>query len=264
MTSKLENTAENPQEDKTMPLMEHLIELRARLLKSLIFVVLVFFVCLYFSKNLIEFFKKPLTQTLGPNVSDLHFTGPLDVFLTGIKVSLLSSIVIAAPFWIYQFWKFVEPALYNKEKKYIKPFILFSQLLFLAGTLFSYKLILPLTLDFLIQMGLEVGTPMITFKDYFSMLTLMIFGFGIIFEAPLVLVLLGYLDLVNSKLLKQYRRVVVVLVLIIGAIMTPPDPLSQIGMAIPLYVMYEISIILISQIEKKRNPSLLPTQEAQA
>lgn len=237
---------------KVMSLLDHLSELRSRLFKSLVSVLVLFLISMAFSSQIINFLKGPLIGAMPDVTNILHFTGPLDVFLTSIKVSLLSSVVFSSPIWIFQFWKFIEPALYQNERRYILPFILISISLFLTGVLFCYYLILPIALEFLINLGKEVGTPMITIVDYISMIMVMIFGFGIVFEAPLILVLLAMLDLISAELLTKYRKFVIVGILFVGAVLTPPDPLSQIGMAIPLYFMYEISIIVIRFIKRPK------------
>lgn len=238
---------------KTMSFLDHLDELRQRVIKSLVGVVLCFFLCLGYSTELIRFFEAPLREVLTESAHTLHFTGPLDVFLTSIRMSVLAAIVMSCPVWLFQFWKFFEPALYQRERRYILPFVLASVLLFFAGIAFSYYGILPIALEFLIELGAEVGQPIITITDYTSMLTLMLFGFGFVFEVPLILILFGFLGLVEASTLRKYRRFVCVGVLVVGAILTPPDPLSQIGMAIPLYLMYEISILVIALIQKKRS-----------
>ena len=253
MTEGNELQLESPEDaSKTMPLMEHLTELRQCLIKSIAAVLIFFFAAIAFSNHIIEFLKLPLIGALPEGANSLHFTGPLDVFLVSIKVAFLTSIVFASPVWLYQFWRFVEPALYAKERRYVLPFVVVSVALFLSGISFCFYVILPIALEFLIELGKEVGTPIITITDYVSMLTLMIFGFGAIFETPLILVLLAVLELISSKTLAQFRRYVIVGILFVGAMLTPPDPLSQIGMAVPLYVMYEISILIIRAIESRR------------
>ena len=255
MTSEkhLEGEEELLHGGKVMSLLDHLVELRQRLVKSILTVLIFFCLAMLFSSEIIEVLKTPLLNSLPDSLNNknIHFTGPLDVFLTGIKVSFLTSVVFSSPVWIYQFWKFIEPALYQHERKFIIPFIVASTSLFLAGISFCFFVILPLALDFLISLGMEVGNPMITITDYISMVMFMIFGFGLIFETPLILVLLSMLDLINVEMLVKYRRYVVVGVLVVGALLTPPDPLSQIGMAVPLYCMYEISIVIIRIIHRK-------------
>ena len=233
-----------------MPFFEHIDELRSRLIKSLAVIVLLFILSIIFSTDIINLLQLPLKAAL-PQGSSLHFTGPLDVFTASIRVSFLVAIVCASPIWIYHFWQFIEPALYETEKKYLLPFTIVSTLLFFFGICFCFFLILPLTLEFLISLGSEVGTPIITINDYLAMIQLMIFGFGFIFETPLILVLLASLGVVSSQTLANYRRFVIVATLVIGAILTPPDPLSQIAMALPLYVMYEVSIVIIRRLEKR-------------
>jgi len=237
---------------KVMSLFDHLVELRQRIVKSLIAVLVFFGIAMAFSTELIEFLKQPLLAAIPQNKDALHFTGPLDVFITSIKVGFLAAIIFACPVWIYQFWRFIEPALYKHERKLVLPFVFASVSLFVAGISFCFYVILPLALEFLITLGMEVGTPIITITDYVSMLMLMIFGFGFIFETPLILVLLAILDLISAELLAKYRRYVLVGILFVGAILTPPDPLSQIGMAVPLYLMYEFSILIIRLIKRKR------------
>lgn len=249
MDAKAKDTTKNK---KVMSLVDHLGELRGCLLKSLLAVLVFFAITLFFSAELINTLKAPLAAALPAGNAVLHFTGPLEVFMASIKTSFLASFVLACPVWLYQFWRFIEPALYANERRYILPFIFASVLLFIFGVAFSYFVILPLALDFLLQMGLEVGTPVITISDYLSLLTVMILGFGIIFETPLILILLSTLEVITAKMLADFRRYVVILVLFIGAVLTPPDPLSQIGMAIPLYLMYETAIIVIRILEKKR------------
>ena len=243
-----EETAEG---GKVMSLMEHLSELRQRLVRSILAVLVFFVVAMVFSNEIIEILKMPLQSALPDTENVLHFTGPMDVFLTSIKVGFLTAVVFACPVWIYQFWKFIEPALYQHEKKLVLPFIFASTLLFVIGVSFCFYIILPLALEFLIGLGKEVGTPIITITDYVSMLMLMIFGFGFIFETPIILVLLAILDLVSAESLAKYRRYVIVGILFVGALLTPPDPLSQVGMAIPLYIMYEVSILIIRMVKRK-------------
>ena len=236
---------------KAMTLMEHLDELRGRLTKALGGILLLFFISISFAGPIMEILKGPLISALPEGHNDLHFTGPMDVFIANIKVSFLISVVIGCPIWIYQFWRFFEPALYPRERKYVFPFILVSILLFFAGVSFCFFGILPLALEFLIGIGLEVGTPIITVGDYISLLLLLIFGFGLVFQTPVILVLLAMLDLISAKTLSANRKYVLVAILILGAILTPPDPLSQLAMGIPTYLMFEVAILIIKLVKKE-------------
>lgn len=240
---------------KVMSIWDHLSELRTRIIRAAAAVVVLFGICFFYADDLIIFLKQPLLKALPPGVNALHFTGPLDVFLTDIKVALLVSLAAGAPVWLYQFWKFFEPALYPRERRYILPFIVASVVLFVSGVAFCYYAILPVTLEFLIQMGIEVGTPIITIKDYVSLLMLMLFGFGLMFEIPALIVLLGLLDIITVQALREYRRYIIVGIVTVAAIVTPsPDPISQMSLAIPIYVMYEIAILLIEFLKKSQGP----------
>lgn len=236
---------------KVMSIFDHLHELRARLVRSLAVVVVFFFIFLAFAEKLMAFFKQPLVKSLPENVNALHFTGPMDVFIVNLKVAMLAAIVTACPVWLYQFWKFFEPALYPRERKYILPFIISSIALFVAGVSFCYGVILPLTLKFLIDMGMEVGVPIITVTDYISMLMLLLFGFGLVFETPLIIVLLAMLDIIDEDMLRNNRKIIFIIILIVAAIMTPPDPISQMALAVPVYAMYEMAIVVIRILKRK-------------
>lgn len=241
----------NTGDPKAMTLFGHLDELRARLVRSILACVIFFGIAMFFWEPIFKFLQIPLLESI-PNAK-LHFTDPMDPFLTSIRVAFFTSLIFACPVWLYQFWRFIEPALYPEERKYVLPFTFASVSLFLAGICFSYYFIFPMAMDFLINYGSRVGEPIITVSRYMSMLSMMIFGFGIVFEAPLIIVLLGLLDIVSAESLAKNRQFVIVGIIIVGALLTPPDPMSQIGMAIPLYLMYEISIIVIKVV--KRNPA---------
>ena len=236
---------------KTMPLLDHLAELRSRLVSSCLVIVILFIVLVIFADQLIAFLRLPLEQALPAEVNALHFTSPLEVFLANLKVAFLTALVGACPVWLYHFWRFVEPGLLANERKYVLPFMISSIVLFLLGILFCFYVILPLALDFLIAVGMKSGTPIITVADYVSLLVILIFSFGLIFETPLILILLGILDLIDADDLRAHRKIVLVGIILLAALLTPPDPISQIGLAIPIYCMYELSIIILATIKKK-------------
>ncbi len=231
-------------------LYEHLDELRSRVIKSFFSIIILFFIAFAFSTEVINFLKIPLLNVLPEGQKTIHFTGPMDVFNVSLKISLLSSLIFGCPVWMYQFWKFLEPALYPTEKKMTLPLIFSSVLLFFSGVVFCYYIVLPMTLGFLISYGSDIGTPLITITDYISLLVVLILGFGFMFESPLVLVMLAWSDLISVETLQKNRGVALVIILIVAAIFTPPDPVSQMAMALPLYFMYEISLLIIRVIKK--------------
>lgn len=238
-----------------MGLFEHLDELRSRLVRSLIAILILFAIAFSFSKEILGFLTAPLAAVLDISGTGLHFTGPMDFFIADIKVGLICAIVFGAPVWAFQFWKFVEPALYKDEKKYVIPFMLATMLLFFGGVTFCYYVMLPMALEFLIGMGLDSGgTAIITVKDYLSLVMILMIGFGLVFETPVVLMLLAFLGLVDADMLAENRKFVVVGILVLGALLTPPDPFSQMAMAIPTYLMYELSIIIIRAVISPDRP----------
>lgn len=237
---------------KVMGLWGHLDELRSRLVKSFLTILVLFIISLAFSTKILNFLKIPLEKALPAGTSALHFTGPMDVFMVNIKVAFLMSVVFGAPAWLYQFWKFLEPALYPKERKYVMPFIIATIGCFLTGVAFCYFFMIPMALHYLIGIGLEVAAPIITITDYVSLISVMILGFGLVFETPVILVLLAMLDIVSAEALAAQRRLTFVIILIVAAVITPPDPISMLGMAIPCYLMYELSILIIRVIKRKR------------
>lgn len=231
---------------KLMPLGEHLRELRSRIVKSLWALVVIFLFAFAFSKDILIYLQQPLLQALPPEHNTLHFTGPMDVFFANIKVAFLAAIVVGAPVWIYQLWRFVEPALYPHERKYIVPFMIATLVLFAAGVSFCFFVMLPTALAYLINMGLEVGTPIITVPDYLSLVLLLLFAFGVMFETPVILVLLAMLNVIDVDMLRKNRRITFLIIVIVAAILTPtPDPVSQLALAGPTYLMYEIAILII-------------------
>ncbi|MCX6117431.1 MAG: twin-arginine translocase subunit TatC [Proteobacteria bacterium] len=256
MTDKSDQSQVTSHEDpqhQVMSLWGHLDELRSRIVRAGVTIMICFVVALAYSSKIVNFLKEPLVEVLPKGASALHFTGPMDVFMVNLKVAFLVSVVFGAPAWLYQFWKFIEPALYPKERKYVFPFIVASISCFLLGVAFCYYLMLPMALKYLIGIGLDVGTPIITITDYISLLTVMILGFGLVFETPVILVLLAMLNIVSAEMLAGQRRLIFIGILIVAAVITPPDPISMLGMAIPCYLMFEIAILIIRFIKRKRD-----------
>lgn len=251
-------TSRQSTETGMMGLWSHLEELRVRLIRAAITLFIFFVIALAMSKYILNILKSPLQAALPPDMTALHFTGPMDVFMVNIQIAVLASVVLGAPAWLYHFWKFLEPALHAKERKYVLPFIGASVSCFLLGILFSYFFMLPMALKYLVGIGIEVAAPIITVTDYISLVTVIMLGFGLVFETPVLLVLLALLDLVSAETLAAQRRVTFVIILIIAAIITPPDPVSMLGMAIPCYLMYELSIFIIRFIKPNsgNNPIL--------
>jgi sec-independent protein translocase protein TatC len=249
MTEERTRDGEGPH----MSLWEHLDELRSRLFKSALALVVIFVIAFSNGDRIISFLALPLKKALPSDKIALHFLGPMEVFMGTVKIGMLAAFIVGAPIWLYQFWRFVEPALYENEKKLVTPFALATMVMFIVGCAFGFYGVIPMSLEYLINLGLKVGDPMITVKDYLDLLIWMVIGCGLVFETPVLLVLLGMVGILDSAMLAKSRKYVVILIFIIAAIVTPsPDPMSQTALAIPMTIMYEASIWILRLIEKRR------------
>ena len=234
-----------------LPFMRHFSELRKRLLWALVSVLGAFFVCFSYSSELIHFLGLPLREVLGEDYLP-GFKEVVEPFMVSLRVSFLSAVILSAPLWFYQFWKFLEPALYMKEKYGTLISCVFSWLLFWLGALFCFFLILPWTLDFLMNWGKDFAHVDLTIHSYTSFLTLLLLGFGVIFQLPLILIWCSFMGLVEAKHLKKARRYVILACFVVSAVLTPPDWISQVGMAVPIYILYEIALCMVWLLEKRR------------
>ncbi len=239
-------------EDEKLPLTTHLAELRSRLYRILIAVGLGFFACYYFKEGLFKVITRPLTEVL-PKNSHMIFTGLPEAFFIYMKIAFFASLILTSPYTLYQIWKFVSPGLYEKEKKYVFPFVAASSTLFLGGILFGYFFVLPTAFEFFVAFSTDFLKPMISFREYLSFTMKFLLAFGISFELPVFIFFLTKIGIVNAPLLVRYRRYAILMIFIAAAVLTPsPDAFSQILMAIPLMFLYEISIFVSRYAGKKK------------
>lgn len=235
-------------------LMDHLVELRSRLMKSLVFVFIATIGAYNFSTEIFDFIRMPILPYLPE--SGLVFTGPTDKFVAHLKVSFFTGVIFSCPFWLFQAWKFIAPGLYTNEKRYSAAFIGVGSILFLLGIVFAYFVVFPIAFEFLLGFGGETDRPMITIDQYLSFFLFSSLMFGVAFELPLIIVILGMLGVVSSKFLREKRRFAIVGLAVFAAILTPPDVLSMSLMLGPMVIMYEISAWIVALFEKKRDEEL--------
>lgn len=236
--------------DGNQPLIEHLSELRTRIVYSGYAVIIGTIICYYYSELLFNFVRGPIAPYLPSG--GLVFTAPADKFIAHLKVSFFGGVISTCPIWIYQIWKFVAPGLYEKERKYSISFIFWGSFLFLAGVLFAYYGVFPMAFKFLMGYGGDVDKPMITIDQYLSFFVTTTLMFGLAFEMPLIIVILGLMEIVSAKALKEKRRYAIVGMSVIAAIITPPDLLSMLMMLGPMILLYESSIWVVAFFERKR------------
>ena len=237
----------------------HLTELRSRLIHSFIFLFVFFILSYFFAEYLYGFLVEPYAQAVKNDGTErrLIFTALQETFLTYLKVAFFASFFVTSPFILIQVWKFIAPGLYDHEKSAIMPYMVVTPILFFLGGALVYYLIMPLAIKFFISFessGLITNLPIqleAKVNEYLSLIMKLIFAFGLSFQLPVVLSLLARVGVVDSEFLKKRRKYVVVIIFTAAAILTPPDPITQIGLAIPLLILYELSIFSVSLIEKK-------------
>ena len=246
----------------------HLSELRQRLINSFIFLIIFFILCFFFSEKIYGFLVEPFAQAVKDDNSNrrLIFTALQETFLTYLKVSFFAAFFVTCPYILTQIWKFIAPGLYKHEKKAILPYLVLTPVLFFLGGMLVYYLIMPLAIKFFLSFestGLETNLPIqleAKVNEYLSLVMKLIFAFGLSFQLPVILSLLARIGVVDSLFLKTRRKYFIVIIFAAAAFLTPPDPITQIGLAIPLLILYEFSIYLVGLIEKKK----LEQEEADA
>ncbi|MBU2591367.1 MAG: twin-arginine translocase subunit TatC [Nitrospinae bacterium] len=223
-------------DDKEITVVEHLEELRRRLIICVVSVILGAGLCYLVVKRIADLLARP--------VGNLVFLSPTEAFVTYLKLSLISGVFLASPIVLYQLWRFVSVALKGDEKKSLLIFAPFSFILFVGGVVFAYFFILPLGMDFMLGFATDTLRPMISFSSYVSFAGMFLLAFGVVFQLPLVMMFLTKIGIISPKFLRKKRRYAILIIFIVSAILTPPDVITQALMAGPLVVLYEISIIL--------------------
>jgi sec-independent protein translocase protein TatC len=230
-------------------LISHLLELRARLLKAMIAVLIAFLPCAYYSNQIFDWLSAPLVARL-PEGQKLIATTVTATFTAPLKLSLVAGLLIAMPYVLYQIWAFVAPGLYRKEKRFAVPLLFSAIALFYAGVAFSYLFVFPLVFRFFIATTPHNVQLMADISNYLHFALTLFVAFGVAFETPVAVVLLVLTDLVSLQKLRSVRGYVLIVVFIIAAILTPPDVMSQTAMAVPMYLLYEGGILFAAILQR--------------
>ena len=243
---------------KEMSLIDHITELRKRLLKSFVYILLVFLICFYFADALFAFLAMPLVSLLDTeNGQGFIYTALQEAFFTELKIAFFFSLFFSFPLVAIQIWKFIAPGLYNNEKNAFLPFLVATPILFFSGGAIVYYLIAPVAWKFFLsyQNLNSSGIPIrleAKMGEYLSLMMRFIFAFGLAFQLPVVLGLLAKINLVTHNSLKKFRKYAIVIAFLAAAFLTPPDPFSQISLALPIIILYEVSIYIAKIIQRKR------------
>jgi sec-independent protein translocase protein TatC len=238
---------------KNMSFYEHLEELRVRLMRSLVVFFIGFGLIYFVSDSILDILKKPLFDALPPDQRKLYFTSLFENFMTHLKISAYASLFALSPYFFYQLWAFIAPGLYPKERKLVVPFVSAATLFFLGGACFAYFILFPVGFRFFVTYGSPTDVPLLTIDSYYNTCLKLLLLFGVAFELPVLICLLGYLGVVDAPTLRQQRKTAIISIAVVSALFAPPDAVSMLILGTPLVLMYEASIFVVQWLTVKRS-----------
>ncbi len=245
------------EEDKKMPLLEHLVELRTRLLYAALGFFIAFIACFFVAQHILEFLQRPLAELL-PAGRPMIFTDLTEPFFTQLKVAAFGALCLSFPIIASQVWAFIAPGLYKHEKSAFLPFLIATPVMFAVGMAFVYYILMPMAWKFFLGFETAGGEGKLAIEllpkigEYINLIMKLIFAFGFCFELPVLLTLLAKVGIIGSQGLREKRRYAIVAIVVVAAIVTPPDAISMMSLAVPMLALYEISILMARLVEKKR------------
>ncbi|SNR99207.1 Sec-independent protein translocase TatC [Anaerovirgula multivorans] len=234
------------QEDMKQTIVEHLTELRKRIIISVLAVIITSVLSYIYIDTLLDFIVQPASGL------EFIYLSPPELFLAYLEISFITGMILASPVILLQIWIFIKPGLKKHERKYLLFALFMGMIFFLIGASFAYYMVIPLAINFFVAMSVQQIEPLFSFANYIRFISSLLLSFGLVFQLPLFIILLSQLNLITPKTLKKYRKFVVLLIFVVAAILTPPDIVSQVLMAGPMLVLYEFSVIISSIIYRRK------------
>ncbi|WP_374621880.1 twin-arginine translocase subunit TatC [Devosia sp.] len=255
-TSGGSKPAEDELTGSEAPLLDHLIELRKRLIRSILVIFGLLIACFFIAEPIYNVLVEPYRRAVAPAPVEMIFTAPQEYFFTQLSLAFFGALFLGFPYLAVEIYGFVAPGLYKKERRAFVPYLVATPVFFVLGAMMVYFAVLPMAMAFFHSMETEEITMLVKVSEYLGLAMTLIIAFGVCFQLPVVLTLLASIDLVRAETLKKGRKYAIVAILVVAAFITPPDPISQIGLSLPMYLLYEVSIISVRMVQRRREAAL--------